>query len=169
MFAYTKQRQEDKEMKRSEVREHVFKIVFRTAFYPQEEWDEQVVFYLEQLSNSKMEAWREKNVVIEEDKRAYFEYLEKIEAELEPIGKRAKQIFATIGEVDSVIESISEGWKIGRIGKVELAILRVAIFEIQKDNDIPTGVAINEAVELAKVYGTEKSARFINGLLAKLA
>ncbi len=134
------QRQEDKRMKRSEVRNHVFKIVFRAAFFPKEEWDEQVALYLEQE-----------------------------EGNLESVGKRAKQIMAHIEEIDAIIEKISEGWKIGRIGKAELAILRVAIFEIQKDDDIPVGVAINEAVELAKIYGTEKSAKFVNGLLAKLA
>lgn len=137
-------------MKRSEIRKHVFKIVFRTAFYPQEEWNEQVKLYLEQVSASMAEKWKETH-------------------EMEPIKRRAEQVISEIAELDRVIESISEGWKIGRIGKVELAILRVAIFEIQKDEDIPTGVAINEAVELAKVYGTEKSAKFINGLLAKLA
>lgn len=156
-------------MKRSEIRKHVFKIVFRTAFYPQEEWNEQVKLYLEQLSDSMAEKWKESHEMEEENKIEYFDYLEQIRVEMEPIKKRAEQVISEIAELDSVIESISEGWKIGRIGKVELAILRVAIFEIQKDEDIPTGVAINEAVELAKVYGTEKSAKFINGLLAKLA
>lgn len=155
-------------MKRSEIRKHVFKIVFRTAFFPKEEWEEQVELYLEQLSDSKMEEWREAHPSNEDNKTPYFDYLERVEAELEPVGRRARQIISHIEELDSVIETISEGWKIGRIGKVELAILRVAIFEIQKDDDIPVGVAINEAVELAKVYGTEKSAKFINGLLAKL-
>lgn len=156
-------------MKRSEIRKHVFKIVFRTAFYPQEEWNEQVRLYLEQVSDSMAEKWKESHEMEEENKIEYFDYLEQIRVEMEPIKRRAEQVISEIAELDSVIESISEGWKIGRIGKVELAILRVAIFEIQKDEDIPTGVAINEAVELAKVYGTEKSAKFINGLLAKLA
>lgn len=156
-------------MKRSEVRKHVFKIVFRAAFFPKEEWDEQVALYLEQVSDSKMEEWRANHTSKEEDKTLYFDYLDQVEAKLEPVGRRAKQVMANIEELDPVIEKISEGWKIGRIGKVELAILRVAIFEIQKDDDVPVGVAINEAVELAKVYGTEKSAKFINGLLAKLA
>lgn len=156
-------------MKRSEIRKHVFKIVFRTTFYPQEEWNEQVELYLEQLSDSMGEKWKEFHEMEEENKIEYFDYLEQIRVEMEPIKRRAEQVISEIAELDSVIESISEGWKIGRIGKVELAILRVAIFEIQKDEDIPTGVAINEAVELAKVYGTEKSAKFINGLLAKLA
>lgn len=156
-------------MKRSEIRKHVFKIVFRTAFYPQEEWNEQVKLYLEQVSDSMAEKWKESHEMEEENKIEYFDYLEQIRVEMEPIKRRAEQVISEIAELDSVIESISEGWKIGRIGKVELAILRVAIFEIQKDEDIPTGVAINEAVEIAKVYGTEKSAKFINGLLAKLA
>ena len=56
-----------------------------------------------------------------------------------------------------------------RLGKTELAILRVAVYEILKDDDIPKSVAINEAVELAKVYSPEEAPRFINGVLAKLA
>jgi len=54
------------------------------------------------------------------------------------------------------------------MGKVDLTIIRLAFFEIKFDEDIPTGVAINEAVELAKRYGTDESPSFINGVLAKL-
>ena len=155
-------------MKRSEVREHIFKIVFRTSFYPNEEWKEQEELYLDQLSISLANKWKESHS-IEMYIAPYEDAVRKIEKEMKEIGVRAEAIMAQLEEVDSVIEGISEGWKIGRIGKVELAILRVAVYEIQKDEEIPTGVAINEAVELAKVYGTEKSAKFVNGLLAKLA
>ncbi len=54
------------------------------------------------------------------------------------------------------------------MGKVELAIIRLAVYEMEYDDDIPTGVAINEAVELAKKYGTKDSPSFVNGILAKI-
>jgi Transcription termination factor len=56
-----------------------------------------------------------------------------------------------------------------RMGKVDLAIIRLAVYEVLFDDDVPTGVAINEAVELAKKFGGEESSVFINGVLAKLA
>ena len=70
--------------------------------------------------------------------------------------------------LDEEIAKISDGWNIGRIGKAELAILRVAIFEMLYDDDVPYKVAINEAVELAKIYCNEDARSFINGLLAKV-
>ena len=71
-------------------------------------------------------------------------------------------------DIDELIASASEGWDIGRIGKVELAILRLATYEAKFDEDIPVSVAINEAVEIAKKYGGEDSPAFINGILGKL-
>lgn len=155
-------------MKRSEIRQHVFKIVFRTAFYPQEEWNEQIDLYVEQWIDSLDETWKETHESNEENNKKEMDYLQQVRAAFDIVKQRAEKVMSQIEELDQVIESISEGWKIGRIGKVELAILRVAIFEMKKDEEIPVGVAINEAVELAKVYGTEKSAKFVNGLLAKL-
>ena len=64
---------------------------------------------------------------------------------------------------------ICKGWRLERLGKTELAILRLAVYELLDDNDIPTSVAINEAVELAKIYCSEEAPRFVNGVLAKLA
>ena len=61
------------------------------------------------------------------------------------------------------------GWNTERIGKVELTILRLALYEIMEDDNISSAIAINEAVELAKRYGQEKSPEFINGVLAKFA
>ena len=71
-------------------------------------------------------------------------------------------------EIDKKLESVSEGWKLERMGKVELTILRLAVYELLYDDDIPANVAINEAVELAKVYGGDTSPAFVNGILAKL-
>ena len=71
-------------------------------------------------------------------------------------------------EIDEIIDTKAIDWTIDRIAKVDLAILRVAIYEIKHREDIPVGVSINEAVEIAKKYGTQDSGRFVNGLLAKV-
>ena len=69
------------------------------------------------------------------------------------------------GELDGYIEKYAVGWKFSRIPMVAVAIMRVAMYEILYMQDIPTGVAINEAVEIAKKYETEETVRFINGIL----
>lgn len=71
-------------------------------------------------------------------------------------------------EIDELISKNSKGWTIDRIAKVDLAILRVAIYEIRHREDIPLSVSINEAVEIAKRFGTDESGKFINGLLAQV-
>jgi transcription antitermination protein NusB len=72
-----------------------------------------------------------------------------------------------IQKIDELIEKYSRGWKVSRLAKIDLIILRLSIFELQFTNT-PDGVVINEAVELAKKYGTDKSGAFINGLLANI-
>ena len=71
-------------------------------------------------------------------------------------------------EIDEAINGVAEGWKTGRMGKVELTILRLAVFELRHDAEIPDKVAINEAVELAKKFGGDDAPAFVNGILAKL-
>ena len=68
-------------------------------------------------------------------------------------------------ELDALIEAHSLGWALSRIGRVDLAILRVAVYEILYREDVPTAAAINEAVELSKLYCGEKSSSFVNGVL----
>ncbi len=75
---------------------------------------------------------------------------------------------SNLDEVDGLIRANSQGWTKERIAKVDLAILRLALFEILHMNDIPDSVAVNEAVELAKKYSTEESGSFINGILGKI-
>lgn len=70
--------------------------------------------------------------------------------------------------IDALIIENSEKWSIERLPKVSLAILRLAIGEIKYCEDVPAGVAVNEAVELAKKYGTEADASFVNGLLGTI-
>ena len=71
-------------------------------------------------------------------------------------------------EIDEKIASAAKGWKLERIGKSDLSILRLGVYEMLYE-DIPVGVAINEAVELAKSFGENESSSFINGILGKLA
>ncbi|MDE6636444.1 MAG: transcription antitermination factor NusB [Lachnospiraceae bacterium] len=74
-----------------------------------------------------------------------------------------------ISEMDPVIEKCSKGWKLNRIGNADITILRLAIYEMKYDDNVPVKVAINEAVELAKRYGMDNSPGFINGILANVA
>ena len=75
----------------------------------------------------------------------------------------------SLKEIDEIIEEKATDWTIDRISKMDLPILRVAIFEIKHREDIPVGVSINEAVELAKKFSGEESGKFINGLLGQVA
>ena len=83
--------------------------------------------------------------------------------------ERVERIMARIPEIDSKIDAVAEGWKTRRMGKVELTILRLAVFEMKEDEQIPEKVAINEAVELAKRFGGDESPSFVNGVLGKVA
>ena len=72
-------------------------------------------------------------------------------------------------EIDAEIEAHATDWSIGRIAKVDLSILRIAVYEILFERSIPVGATVNEAVELAKEFGGEKSASFINGVLGAVS
>ena len=84
------------------------------------------------------------------------------------IKERVIDVSSHLDDINKTISDISEGWNIERIGKVELSILRVAVYEIKYDDLVPSVVAINEAVELAKKYGGDSSSSYINAVLAKL-
>jgi N utilization substance protein B len=75
-------------------------------------------------------------------------------------------VFDNLELLDNIISENSIGWKINRISKTSLCILRLSIFEIKFMEDIPASVSINEAVELAKKYSTPEDASFINGILS---
>lgn len=77
-------------------------------------------------------------------------------------------VFEHLKEIDEKISKVAENWAISRICKVDLAILRVAIFEMFYRDDIPTIVSINEAIELSKMFSGAESKRFINGVLDKI-
>ena len=131
-------------MSRSKLREKVFQLVFRVAFTDQEELKEQVAFF---FGDEEQEGMTEK--------------------QQQQVPDTFEQVVARLDEIDAQINEKSTGWNVSRLGKVELAILRLAIYEIMFDEAIPGSVAINEAVELAKKYAAEESPAFINGVLAK--
>ena len=74
-----------------------------------------------------------------------------------------------IPELDEEINKVAEGWKTTRMGKVDLTLIRLAVYEIRFEEDIPFKVSVNEAVLLAKKYGGDGSSVFVNGILAKYA
>lgn len=146
-------------MTRREAREHCFKMLFCQDFYPAEEKEEQLERYFEAPVED----------VTGED--GTDEILHKVNVEDEEkkaLEERAEKIMREIPRLDEEINRVAEGWKTRRMGKVELTILRLALFEMKDDDEIPEKVAINEAVELAKKFGGDDSPGFVNGILAKL-
>ncbi len=131
-------------MSRREIREHLFRMLFRKDFHEEADLNEQIDLYFDSIEEPK-------------------------EEELTYIRERFYKIVEKIPEIDVILAEASSGWKLTRMGKVDLTIMRLAIYEIKYDNDIPTKVAINEAVEIAKIYGEDSSSSFVNGVLAKLA
>ena len=129
-------------MTRRELRESIFLLLFRIEFNTREELEEQLEDYYNNLES-------------EEDTNYIHEKL--------------MNILDRLSTIDEKIMEICKGWRLSRLGKAELAILRLAVYEILYDEEIPTGVAINEAVNIGKVYCSEEAPRFINGVLAKLA
>jgi len=77
-------------------------------------------------------------------------------------------VFNNLDRIDGLIEKHAIGWKLNRISKVDLSILRVSIYEILFEDEIPYSVSVNEAVELAKKYSTAEAGSFINGILSKI-
>lgn len=78
-------------------------------------------------------------------------------------------VYENVTDIDSLISEFAVGWKIERISKTALSILRLSIFEIKYCDDIPVSVSINEAVELSKKYATKEDASFVNGILSSVA
>jgi N utilization substance protein B len=142
---------ENHKMTRRERREHIFKLLFLKEYHSEEEIYEQVQLYLEE-NYLNQEAVDEANY----------------HGMVEDIAEVVHQITQKIPELDKKIDSVTTGWKTGRMSKVDLTLIRLALYEILYDESVPVKVAINEAVELSKVYGGDDSASFINGILGKL-
>lgn len=129
-------------MTRRELRENVFLLLFRVEFHEEAEMTEQLKLLVEDLED-----------VNEED--------------MEYINRKCHDIISKVEDIDAAINESTTGWKTTRMGKVDLSIIRLAVYEMKYEEDIPNKVSINEAVELAKRYGTDDSASFVNGVLAK--
>ena len=94
----------------------------------------------------------------------YFSTLEK-----EYIKRKYAAVLEKTEEIDELINANAKGWKTTRMNKVDLSILRLAVYEMKWDDEVPVGVAINEAVELAKMFSSDEAPSFINGVLGKIA
>jgi len=90
------------------------------------------------------------------------------EEEKEYISSVLMGVKENLEEIDKIILSKLKNWSIDRIAKIDIAILRLAIYEIKYLKDIPVKVTANEAVELAKMYGDNDSKSFVNGVIAKI-
>ena len=130
-------------MSRRELREWIFQTLFRMEFHDKEEYEKQLEMIFETEEMREEDKTYAKNKVLD--------------------------IIAHIEEIDAEINEVAKGWKTSRMAKVDLTIMRLAVYEIRYEEDIPTKVAINEAVEMAKKYGTDTSSSFVNGILAKIA
>ncbi len=128
---------------RNRLRELTFQLVYQYDFYPEEERTEQIRLFTEEQEN-----------LAEEDREILME--------------RAAKVYARMPELDRDIAANTSGWKLNRMSRVDLSVIRLALFEMRHDDEVPVKVAINEAVELAKLYGGESSPQFVNGVLAKL-
>ena len=90
------------------------------------------------------------------------------EANIRDIKNKVKDLISRINIIDDTIKDSLSTWDINRVGKAELTIIRLAVFEMYYDSSIDIPIAINEAVELAKVYGDEKASKFVNGVLSTI-
>ena len=109
-----------------------------------------------------------------EQMQLYFEQLDEedgvpTESEVTYIRDKALNVILKTEEIDEMLNTNTKGWKTSRMNKVDLSILRLAVYELKWDDEIPAGVAIDQAVELAKKYSGDDGPSFINGVLAKLA
>ena len=131
-------------MGRRELREHIFKLLFMSDFNDGEEMNDQLAMYFNELE------------ILKENDQKYMQ-------------SKYENIKAHLDEIDALLNEKSKGWKTSRMSKVDLSILRLAVYEMKFDEDVPVKVAINEAVEIAKSFGGDASASFVNGILGKIA
>lgn len=131
-------------MSRRELREQIFKLLFRVEFNSLEDMTEQERLFFEDEGAAR-------------DKDAGY------------VSDKYHRISQKLSEIDEQLNEKAEGWNTARMSKVDLTILRLAVYEINYDDSVPTGVAINEAVELAKKFGQDASSGFVNGVLARFA
>ncbi len=147
-------------MIRRQIRETAFRILFVLNFCPADQMQDQLNFYFTDHTELEIDDLTE-----EEDQKAVIRL---DQASWPEITAKCLGAAGHLPEIDRIIEESSEGWKLSRLTKVDLTLLRLAVYEMKFEN-LPSGIAINEAVELAKRYGTDKSPAFVNGVLAKIS
>ena len=128
-------------MSRREQREQIFKILFGVEFHSADELEEQIGLYMEDLGDIRKK-------------------------DADYMTGKVRSIVEHMDEIDEMITHASKNWKTTRMAKAELSILRLAAYEIKYEDDIPVSVSINEAVELAKLYGSDHGPAFVNGILS---
>ena len=131
---------------RHEIRICEFILLYQRGFY-EEDFDEQEKIFLDELVKEDPLSDEERQKVID----------------------TIDEVLRVLPEIDERISSASKGWKLKRIAKAELAILRLGVYEILYDDEVPVPVAIDEAVELARDYGREEGYSFVNGVLGTIA
>ena len=133
--------EKEKVMTRKEARENCFKLLFE---------------------------YEVQKLTVDEALELFYELTEDVEGQSDYIDNTFKTTIEKIDRIDAIIEEYSKGWKVSRLAKVNLAVLRVAVCELLYMNDIPDSIAINEAVEIAKIYNDEKAGKFVNGVLSSV-
>ncbi|MBR1633847.1 MAG: transcription antitermination factor NusB [Lachnospiraceae bacterium] len=135
-------------MTRREIREQTFRALFQYEFYDNEEDTD--------LKQQQMSLFLDSDIDFTGD-----------ESERDEIQEKVAAIAARIADIDARINDAADSWSTARMNKVDLALLRLATYELTEEKLEP-GIAINEAVELAKLYGTDDSGRFVNGVLGQI-
>lgn len=130
-------------MDKHQIREQVFRIIFGIGFQEDKEPEVLIDQYIDDSCDIELKS-----------------------ADRRKITEKALAVSSRIPEIDEKINAVAEGWKTNRMGKAELNILRLALYEILYDDSVPVKVAINEAVELSKEYCNDDAPAFINGMLA---
>ena len=131
----------EENINRREQREQIFKILFGVEFHSADELEEQIGLYMEDLGDIRKK-------------------------DADYMTGKVRSIVEHMDEIDGMINQASKNWKTTRMAKAELSILRLAAYEIKYEDDIPVSVSINEAVELAKLYGSDHGPAFVNGILS---
>lgn len=129
-------------MRRRDVRRNAFTLLFQLGFTDNEEEAKNIFFEEAEMDLSK----NEKEFIL----------------------KTVNGVREHVDEIDEIINSVARKWDTKRMANVDLAILRLAVYEMKFDNETPDGVVINEAVELAKEYSSDGAPSFVNGILGKL-
>ena len=132
-------------MSRRSARKNAFVLLYQMGFNTAEEYEQMKnVFFAEQEE------------AVTEEEKAY-------------IVRTVEGAKANVADIDAMIDRVAKGWNTQRMNQVDLAILRLAVYELEYSKEAPVGVIINEAVELAKRFSSDEAPAFINGVLGKIA